>query len=199
MLYLLRHTKPDIQPNICYGWTDLDLDPLFKTEHLPAVLSKFENSRKQNLITEGKKLEFQKIYSSPLQRCRILATEVAIAVGYQKEIIESDLLKEINFGDWEMKSWDEIYSYPQGKRWFDNYMNERTPNGESFMDLEERLRRFLAEIGDESKNNDVLVVTHAGAIRAIMLILGRIKRTEIFETKLAYGELCQDIPQQYLP
>ena len=81
------------------------------------------------------------LYSSPLQRCVLLA-------NYIKEnskinsIQEDSRLLEMNFGDWEMKNWDVIPP-DDFTPWMNDFVNVRVPNGESFVDLHDRVNDFL--------------------------------------------------------
>ena len=65
MVHLLRHTKPNIKGGLCYGQTDLELDDSFSNLHLPQVISQI------------KLLDIQKIYTSPLIRCKKLAEQLS--------------------------------------------------------------------------------------------------------------------------
>ena len=87
-VYLVRHTSVDVPKGISYGQTDVPLKSSFEEE---ASLTR------KNL--DG--LTFDQVYCSPLSRC----TRLAAFCGYP-EAIRDARLKELNFGDWEMKSWD---------------------------------------------------------------------------------------------
>ena len=55
---------------------------------------------------EGKSLKryrFDKVYCSPMSRCM----ELARFCGYA-DAVKDDRLKEMNFGEWEMKAYDDI-------------------------------------------------------------------------------------------
>ncbi|MFR9648952.1 MAG: alpha-ribazole phosphatase family protein [Rikenellaceae bacterium] len=171
MIYLLRHTTPDIEPGICYGFSDIGLLESSCEAELTAAVERV------------KELSFSEIYSSPLKRCRLLAHRVAQG----GEITFDDRAKEMNFGEWEGVTWDDIFLTPQGKAWFDNFTSTPTPSGESFEDLMVRVRSLFTDI--ESIEGDVLVVTHSGVIRAAMVVLGRATSGEVFDMQIEYGEL----------
>lgn len=176
MLYLLRHTQPNVTQEICYGGSDVELHCNFHAEHLPMALSKLDS------------IEPATIYSSPLTRCRLLAEEVGRKMN-NNNIVISDLLVEMNFGDWELMTWNDIYEEPSSERWFENYLSERCPNGESFLDMERRAERFLKMIDDTQ--GDVLAVTHAGFIRAMMVVVGTYPRERVFDVAVGYGDLIE--------
>ena len=156
MIYLLRHTKPFVEKHICYGQTDLDLDPTTKDSDILEAL---------NRVAE---INFSKVYSSPLKRCRLLADIICKDRGIVNPIR------------------DNIFESQEGKVWFENYLELKVPNGEAFSDLVERAKCFFSSI-DESEN--VLIVTHDGFIRAALVYFGEMKKQNIFEEKYPYGVL----------
>ena len=129
-IYLVRHTKPDIREGICYGATDIPLAYTFPNE----------TKKVQERI---KGVEFEKIYSSPLRRCTELATILA-PEGY----IRDSRLTELNFGEWELKSWNEIFQTPYGKEWMNNYQTLASLGGESYPDLYNRVSEFIEELNN---------------------------------------------------
>ncbi len=170
-LYCIRHTKVDVPLGICYGQSDVGLADSYLDEMELASL-------------QLKGLKFDQIYSSPLNRCKTLAEDL-----FPNEPLKFDnRLKELNFGDWEMKSWDEISKTEEAKQWFEDFVNLRSPNGESFIDQIERTKNFLTDLQNE-KYSSVLLVVHGGIIRAINCIVNDIKPIDAFKTKVDYGEI----------
>jgi len=176
MLYLLRHTQPDVTQETCYGHSDVGLHGNFYTDHLPSVLKKLDG------------IQPTIIYTSPLTRCKSLAHEVGKKLN-NSNIITNELLIEMNFGQWELMKWKEIYEHPSSKRWFDNYLNEACPDGESFRDMERRAKAFIAMIKDTK--GDIIAVTHAGFIRAMMAVTGISPRETVFDVTVSYGDLIE--------
>ncbi len=175
-IFLQRHTQPDIDSNICYGVSDIALHADFESLHLPKVLQGVEE------------LNFSKIYSSPLCRCLRLATEIQKSKNIDVIIID-DRAVELNFGEWELVKWSEIYNSERGKEWFADYLNCSTPQGESFVDMLLRAESFLVDIA--KLNLDVLIVTHSGFMRAMMVATGTIKLQEAFDVKIDYGDMIE--------
>lgn len=170
-LFCLRHTRLDRLPGICYGQSDIDLADSYPEER-EAVLKRLNG------------IKFDQIYSSPLKRCRILAKDLFP----KADLILDDRLKELNFGDWEMKSWNEIGKTEKAQTWFDDFVNIKCPNGESFGDQIERTKNFLS-ILKKTEKSSILVVTHGGIIRAVNCLLNDIEPVDAFKTKVDYGEL----------
>lgn len=127
---------------------------------------------------------FDAAFSSPLSRC----TRLAAKIFPEKQILTDLRLTELDFGDWEMRSWDEIFESPEGKAWFADYANFRCPGGESFADLMQRGKTFLDDL-KQTNFRRVVVVTHAGIIRALMCLIQHRTPEEAFYTPLEYGQI----------
>lgn len=170
-IYLLRHTRVGIPPGICYGQSDVPVADTFMSE----------------VITIKNRLggiQFDKIMSSPLSRCAILAEEFADA----DDIILDDRLKELNFGDWEGKSWNHIYENEDGgKNWFSDYENTPCPNGESYGDMLTRAKSFIDDLPKTDGN--ILIVTHAGIVRAFRVLLQNWSVKKAFDRPISYGQI----------
>lgn len=171
-VYAIRHTSVLVEPGICYGQSDVDVAQTFQTEKQQVAL----------LLPE---IRFDAIWCSPLQRCQKLAGFLFAnqPVSYDKR------LQELNFGDWELKSWDEIYAAPYGKKWMDNYQDLPTKNGESFLEMKKRIGMWLAEVENENLSA-IAVVSHAGVIRILKhLIEGQAMEKLFSDFKPAYGSI----------
>jgi alpha-ribazole phosphatase len=150
-LYLVRHTTPQVAAGVCYGHTELELHPDFDTE-LAAVQAKLAG-----LAPGG-------FYTSPLLRCRKLAE--ALPFGQPQH---DDRLKELHFGKWEMQAWDAIPREALS-HWGDNFVEMPPPGGESFNDLYRRAHDFFADSAARHRGRQVVAVTHAGVIRALLAL-----------------------------
>jgi alpha-ribazole phosphatase len=175
-IYLLRHTSLDIEPDIFYGQSDIDVSSNFESE-VRNIKSKIEEYK----IIEDK----IKIYSSPLKRCVKLAT--ALFEGFTTD----DRLKELNFGDWENK---RIKNIPNEliESWRKDIMNFKIPNGESNDDFFLRLKSFCDQI--IKQDNNIFIVAHAGSINCIISYLANIPFDKlVIENwkKIGYGSLSR--------
>ena len=86
-VYLIRHTAVDVPAGYAYGQTDVPLKDTFQEEA----------EQVKNTI---QKISFDKVFTSPLSRC----TKLAHYCGFDQAEKDNQLL-ELNFGEWEMKSW----------------------------------------------------------------------------------------------
>ncbi|KGN78716.1 hypothetical protein HW49_07925 [Porphyromonadaceae bacterium COT-184 OH4590] len=169
-LYLVRHTRVNMPSGICYGSTDVELADTFEQEL--AILK-----------SELKDIIFDRIYSSPLKRCASLAKSL------DDNIVIDNRIREFDFGQWERKTWIDIYDLDEGKRWFDDYKNVCTPQGESLQMVLERVKEFIASLPNDF--NNILIVTHAGIVRAFMILLDGISIEKAFETPIDYGRVVR--------
>lgn len=173
MIFLIRHTKPDVEQGICYGWTDLDTNCSFEKE-LEIIKEKTGD------------LSEYKFTSSPLLRCKKLAERLA----ENNDISYDNRIKELNFGEWEGLKWDDIKA-DKIKYWCDDYINNRVPGGESFQDLLDRVSSFWEEI-DMSENH--VIIAHDGVLRAITYLILKMEKDNIFRIELEYGAVIKITP-----
>jgi alpha-ribazole phosphatase len=171
-LYLIRHTKVDVQSGICYGQADVGVTATFQSE-------------KEKVKSEISELSFDAIFCSPLKRCKVLAESII----QKEDIVFDERLKELNFGDWELKPWDEIYNSSKGKLWMDNYQTLPTLNGESYPEMVNRISEFYTELLSKKYKN-VAIFAHAGVIRIFKSLLEKKSIDELFSTfKPEYGSV----------
>ena len=168
-IYLIRHTTPAIERGTCYGFADLDVANTF-TE---------EATRVKQLLPDKPFV----VYASPLQRCSKLAHFL-----FGDNLTKDDRLKELNFGDWEMKRWDDLG--PDAlQAWMDNYVYARVPGGESYEDLFKRSVEIFKEV--IAKNQDAVLVTHSGVIRALLAYVTNTPLENSFDLRVEYGRIAR--------
>lgn len=160
-VYLVRHTRTEVPPGICYGWSDVDVADTFPQEaadvrrHLSGI-------------------EFDQAYTSPLRRAVKLADYCGFAAA-----IRDDRLKEMNMGRWEMQSYDKIDD-PALQEWYKDYMHLPATGGESFPDLKRRVDDFLDNLRGQG-HRQVVVFAHGGVLMAAGLYAGLWKEDRCFE------------------
>lgn len=165
-VYLVRHTTPNVEKGVCYGQSNLDLVDTFDTE--------------ANELIKSLPKHFDAVYSSPLTRCSELAKRIV------DEPIFDNRLMELNFGDWELKKWDEIPEN-QLNPWMSDYVNVCPPNGESAQMLFQRAIHFYEEL-QKQEYSRVAVITHLGVIRMLYAYQNKMDiQTALQEFKLPYG------------
>ena len=152
-LFFLRHTSLNVEIDVFYGQTDLDVSDRFE-EEVKLIKKKIKNF---NIDTK-----YIKVYSSPLKRCIKLTNKLT------KNYIVDERIKEMNLGDWEMKKMSSI-SKKEKLDWENNLLSFKIPNGESNNEFLKRLKSFLDDIF--KFNEDALIVCHAGSINGMLSLL----------------------------
>lgn len=167
IVYLIRHTSVDVPQGVCYGQTDVPLKLSFMYE------------AEETVVKLGN-LRFDQVYTSPLTRCIRLATYC----GYP-DAIRDPRLMEINFGDWEMKRFDEIAD-PNLEEWYADYLHVRATNGESFEDQYRRVAHFLDELRQQPYQQ-VGIFAHGGVLLNAQIYAGVLKPEEAMQALTPYG------------
>ena len=110
-----------------------------------------------------------RLYCSDLPRCAQLAERLALR--WNIELEPTTELREMHFGEWEGRHYDEIDAADnlRWRRWCEDWRNEAPPGGESVEQLTNRVSSWLARKAPSER--DVLV-THAGVIRALRVLSG---------------------------
>lgn len=179
IIYLIRHTKVAVSSGVCYGQSDVGLADSYAHEK-KQLLQKFSHSP-------------DLIYSSPLVRCQRLAQDLQTHFDLPNEKLFLDnRLKEMSFGDWEMKKWKEIEEQAL-RQWTDNFVTAFTPNGESFEKLVERSIDFWQQmlLAQHNQSNVIAIVCHAGVIRSFLCNVLSIPLQKAFSLSIDYASLSK--------
>jgi len=143
-LVLVRHPQPEVAPGICYGRTDLGASPAA----IAGALARLNAAGLPGDLP---------IYASPLRRCADFAARLGAPVTFDARLAEMD------FGTWEMRTWDDI-ARAEIDAWTDNLLYYRPGGGETVMEVAQRVASFLATL---RHNDRALVVCHAGTMRLL--------------------------------
>ena len=120
----------------------------------------------------GNKLESYNIdciYSSTLKRAMRTA-EIINSYVSAGTINPTDEIIELNLGEWEGRTWDEIQvEYKEFlKTWMTNRVKVKIPGGESYGDAEIRGINFLRNLVNSCNYENVVVVSHGALIAAVL-------------------------------
>ena len=152
-IYLLRHGHSTANAKSVLAGRDYKVRLSAAGEKQALVVSKEFSDKK-----------FAKIYSSPLTRC--LETLQPLATTLKKEIEIADGLIEMEYGDWSGKKlallsknklWKAIQTRPSLVRF---------PNGESFLEMQNRSLEAVTKLAVPGKN--ILMCSHGDVIKAIV-------------------------------
>jgi alpha-ribazole phosphatase len=151
-LLLLRHAvHTAVESRRFYGSTDIHLSDrgLLQAASVSSVIQEYHPER---------------CFCSPLKRC---IETIQPSANIPIEILSD--LREVDFGSWEGKTFDEIQAIDPAvvDRWAEFDPAFAFPGGECLGDFLERIRRvgsFMASVPEQT----VLAITHAGVIRSLI-------------------------------
>ena len=156
-IYFIRHGQTTInEQGKLSGFTNPPLTDLGKAQAAAAAR-----------LLEGKR--FDRIFSSPLDRAADTARYLADASDSPVELVEG--LKEQNFGEWEGKSFTEIFDLIPGgaKNLLRGPFLARFPAGEGTEAFVARvMKTYRDEILAGNEQKKVAVVTHSGVIVVLL-------------------------------
>jgi len=153
-LYLMRHGATEMSGRYV-GSTDV-----------PLSVSGVKQVKKTANILKDKSIS--RVFCSPMQRCR--QTYDLLRLNCQFEF--DQLLREIDFGRWETKNFQEICQSDEKliNNWANNPENFSFPGGEALSAFQERVSTFKKRL-DDCLDEDILVVAHGGTIRYLLCYL----------------------------
>lgn len=158
-LYFLRHGETTFSQSGGYcGATDVEL-----TESGKLMAEAFAETYQR--------LSWQAIYCSPMKRTQATAAPIVQATGVAPQL--RDGLKEINYGDWEGRTQDDVkeslcedyYAWMTEPSW-----NPPT-GGETAVEISNRAMAVMAEIEEKYTDGNVLIVSHKATLRIILCSL----------------------------
>jgi broad specificity phosphatase PhoE len=95
----------------------------------------------------------------------------------------------MHFGNWDGLSWDDVEQRDAHAlaAWMADWQHQRAPGGESFTDLIARVADWLADLAAATRRDrvgEVVVVAHAGSIRALLVHAVGLPRDLAFRVRL---------------
>lgn len=166
-LYLIRHTRVQITPGICYGQSDIPLADTFESEA-------------EEILRKLPQKGFP-VYSSPLSRCTELAHKISSTFHIDPRLMELD------FGKWEMKAWEKIDRI-KSDFWMEDFVTRTCPDGESYQQMASRVACAAEQIARECPEAAV-IVTHSGVIRLFWVWAHERPLSDAFEFQIGYGDI----------
>ncbi|WP_144392521.1 histidine phosphatase family protein [Pleionea sediminis] len=122
------------------------------------------------------------IISSPLQRAYQTAKICSNLLNLELET--DDALMERHFGHWQGKLFDELNNQPYFEKIFFEVTEHRPPDGESAIELQERLTIALKGLANKYQNGSILIVSHGDLIRCF---LAKLRNKNFCDAYSQYG------------
>jgi len=130
-------------------------------------LSDVGRRQAQLLARRLQPIVFETLYSSPLGRALETARLIGEAIG-RKPVVDQRLA-ELNYGAWEGRTFEEIKRATPAVYWaWDaDPANLAPPEGETGVQLIERVTPFMAEVAQRHRSGNVVVVCHKTVCRLL--------------------------------
>jgi alpha-ribazole phosphatase len=170
---LLRHglTNENVQKRYV-GWTDVGLNE--------KGISELQQFREKNYP----KPDY--IFTSDLVRC--MKTSEILFANQMYEA--SSLFREYHFGDWELKTYDDLKENQLYRNWIDSPSDYRPPQGETFIQFKERVLQGWDKLMIQFKHpevNHMTLVTHGGVIRLLLSLFAPVEK-DFWQWSVLFGE-----------
>ncbi len=137
-------------------------------------------------ITKGQEIGNERLLlSSDLKRCK--ETTELLYPGQSYLCLAS--LREIDFGEWEGKTYEELKDEPLYRSWLDDPRLVTPRNGESLQQFRQRTNFAMEQVLDlaaEKDVADITVITHGGVMRQWLSSFAPEKRA-FFEWEVPIG------------
>ncbi|HEY4367014.1 MAG TPA: alpha-ribazole phosphatase family protein [Steroidobacteraceae bacterium] len=167
-IVLIRHTPTAAPEGTCYGHLDVPLADGFASA-IAATLTKVPRT--------------DAIFSSPLQRCAILAE--ALAKRDASQVLFAAELRELNFGAWEGQPWSQV-PRTLSDPWAEDPWSRAPPGGETEQALWQRVETWRQQ-ALAGRTGRVAVVAHGGSLRALRCLLLGMNRRQGWSWRIGYG------------
>lgn len=132
---------------------------------------------------------WDRIVSSPLQRCARFADELAERLGLPVELAPD--LQELHFGDWEGQSPAQLMETDAaglGLFWEDPY-GFTPPNGEPVQAFAARVLAAVEGLQRVYDGQRVLLISHGGVMRLLLARARGLPREQLLQVTVAHGGL----------
>jgi len=132
---------------------------------------------------------WDRLISSPLQRCARFAEELGARLGLPVEI-ERDL-RELHFGAWEGQSAAALMETDAddlGRFWSDPY-GFTPPDGEPVEQFAERVLAAVSRLQQRYAGQRLLLISHGGVMKVLLARARGLPREQLLQIEVAHGAL----------
>ncbi|MBD7978118.1 alpha-ribazole phosphatase family protein [Serpens gallinarum] len=129
------------------------------------------------------------LVSSPLQRCRAFAEELAQQTSLPLQIEAG--LRELHFGAWEGRNAAQIMledEHALGAFWNDPY-GFTPPDGEPLLDFASRVLGAVERLHWELAGQRALLLTHGGVMRLLLARARGLPEAQLLQVEVGHGAL----------
>jgi probable phosphoglycerate mutase len=153
-IYLIRHGAND-----CLGKSIAGRQA---GVHLNASGQKQAARLAEHLQSAG----ISQIYSSPLERSRETAQPLAAKMHLEIQI--ADELDELQFGEWNGATLEELNRQEHWRKWNNFRSGTRIPGGEMMIEAQQRMIGFIQSLSEDYADETLALFSHGDPIRAAL-------------------------------
>jgi len=146
--YFVHGTTADNEKGIASGWSDASLSELGKKQSLEL----------KELVKDKR---FDVVFCSDLRRA---VDSAKLAFGSTKTI-QDKRLRECNYGDLTRADSKKVESLTL------EHIDKPFPNGESYRDVEKRIKDFLSNLSKDYAGKNVAIISHKAPQLALEVLL----------------------------
>jgi len=130
------------------------------------------------------------ILSSPLKRCSNFAKHLSKDAA---ECLILDDLREIDFGDWEGKTADELFQQQTEhfNRFLRNPDSNPPPNGEALREFHQRIAQQWHNIILQYQMKHILIISHGGTMRSIISQVLKIPNSHFMRLEVPHASITR--------
>ena len=173
---LLRHGEPE--GGKCFRGNGID-DPLS------------EDGWKQMWDAVEEQQPWQIIITSPMQRCHHFAQR--FSEKHTIPVVVEPDLREVGFGSWEGKTREYLQQHHRDE--YDDFyldpINNRPEGAEPFNEFVTRVAGVYKRVTDSFEGKHVLVVAHAGVIRAVLMHALKEDPVAVYQTQIENAKISR--------
>jgi alpha-ribazole phosphatase/probable phosphoglycerate mutase len=139
----------------------------------------------------GDAAPWQQIVTSPLSRCQAFAAALAERHGLPMTI--DARLMEIGFGAWEGRTAEQlrVEDPQQIERFYQDPVNARPKGAEALADFRARVIAGFNDLAQRYQGQQVLVVCHAGVMRAVVAHVLGAPLESVYRIDVAYAAITR--------
>jgi alpha-ribazole phosphatase len=132
---------------------------------------------------------WDRIVSSPLQRCARFADELALKLSLPLQLEAG--IQELHFGDWEGIGTAQLMETDAeglGRFWEDPY-SFTPPNGEPVLAFASRVLGAIERLQQRYEGERILFVSHGGVMRLLLAQARGLPREQLLQVVVGHGVL----------
>jgi alpha-ribazole phosphatase len=134
-------------------------------------------------------VRWDRIVSSPLQRCARFAEELALKLSLPLQLEAG--IQELHFGDWEGIGTAQLMETDAeglGRFW-DNPYTFTPPNGEPVLAFASRVLGAIERLRQAFDGERILLVSHGGVMRLLLAQARGLPREQLLQVVVGHGGL----------